>query len=139
MINKFDGDYAFLSNFWPSPVMLDNEEYPTVEHAYQAAKTFDLEQRKKIRNAATPGKAKRIGQAIRLRKDWNFVREAIMLMLLIRKFKDPQLARLLKATGDQQLVEGNHWDDTFWGVCNGIGQNKLGKLLMRVRDGKSSN
>lgn len=55
--------------------------------------------------------------------------------LLVIKFsgKDPFLTRALMATGNAELVEGNTWNDTFWGICNGTGENHLGKLLMKVR------
>ena len=57
-----------------------------------------------------------------------------MLSGLRIKFKNPELRSLLLATGNEELVEGNWWRDTYWGVCEGVGQNKLGKLLMQVRE-----
>lgn len=133
-IDKFDDEYRWLSNFWPSKVMLDGEEYPTVEHAYQAAKSLKTEEREQVRKAYTPGFAKKIGQQIKLRNDWNEVKLEIMLSLLREKFKDKELRKALLNTGRKELIEGNAWQDTFWGVCNGKGLNHLGKLLMQVRE-----
>jgi ribA/ribD-fused uncharacterized protein len=71
-----------------------------------------------------------------MRDDWDDVKLGIMRDLVSRKFKQNKDLRLmLEATGDQELVEGNTWNDTFWGVCNGEGCNWLGKILMEVRDG----
>lgn len=134
LIDSFSGDYDFLSNFHPSPVLLDGIEYPTVEHAYQAAKTLDKEQRKAIQLAETPGKAKKLGQKVDIREEWELIKLLVMSNLLIQKFDVPGLHSLLIATGDAKLVEGNWWHDTYWGVCDGKGKNHLGKLLMQIRD-----
>jgi N-glycosidase YbiA len=134
MIDRFSGPYRFLSNFWPARVVLDGEEYPTTEHAYQAAKTFDPAVRRAIALSETPGKAKRAGAAAKCREDWPAVKVEIMLDLLRQKFRrHDHLKEQLLATGDLELVEGNTWGDVFWGVCNGKGENHLGRLLMRVR------
>ena len=135
-IERFDGEYSFLSNFHPSPVTYADVEYPTVEHAYQAAKTLDFGERVGIRMAATPGKAKRMGRKATLREDWDDVKVRVMRVLLRKKFRDAELRKKLNATKGKKLVEGNTWGDTFWGVCNGVGENQLGRLLMEVRDGK---
>lgn len=134
IISEFRGRYRWLSNFWPSAIVYSGAEWPTVEHAYQGAKTFDVQQAEDIRTCATPGLAKRLGRKVTKRPDWDDVRITIMHDLLRRKFQIPYLRALLLRTGDAMLVEGNNWNDTFWGVCNGHGQNQLGKLLMRVRD-----
>lgn len=134
MINEFQGENRFLSNFWPAKVRLDGIEYKSVEHAYVAAKTTDTAAREQIAGM-TPGQAKRFGRTLSLRPDWEQIKLTIMRELVSQKFTDPKLAKMLKATGDQQLVEGNTWGDTFWGVCKGKGQNNLGKILMAVRAG----
>lgn len=135
MIDSFSGEYRFLSNFYPASVWFDWKEYPTVEHAYQAAKTLNHEMREVIRNLSTPAKAKYVGRREPLRPDWEQMKLWLMEELVLMKFEDPVLRSLLKATGDQELVEGNHWGDRFWGVCVGVGENHLGKILMKVRDG----
>jgi ribA/ribD-fused uncharacterized protein len=72
---------------------------------------------------------------VKLRSDWTEIRLEIMEKIVRAKFwQNPHLARKLVATGDQKLVEGNRWNDTFWGVCRGVGENHLGKILMRVRE-----
>jgi len=148
---KFDGpDYRFLSNFYPSELILeklplDKEvtlplSYLTVEHAYQAAKTHNMDEREEIRTASTPGVTKRLGKRVKLREDWEEIKGDVMFELLVRKFSDdhPELQKQLLATGDDQLVEGNTWHDNYFGVCTcvacgSVGKNMLGKSLMEVR------
>jgi N-glycosidase YbiA len=135
VIDKFDGtENRFLSNFYPAAVTLDGVTYPTVEHAYQAAKTFDLSDRQRILNCPPPNIAKKIGRKVKARSDWEQVKVEVMTDLVRQKFTDhPELKAQLLATGDATLVEGNWWGDRFWGVCNGEGQNYLGRILMDVR------
>ena len=133
-IDRFTGEYRWLSNFWPTIVWYNGEMYGSVEHAYQAAKTLDTADRAWIRSLSSPWAAKRAGRSVVLRKDWETYRLAIMYELVRHKFEDDDgLRAKLLATGDAELVEGNHWGDTFWGVCGGKGRNELGKILMRVR------
>lgn len=108
--------------------------YPTVEHAYQAAKTLDGGVRKSIRTAETAGKAKKIGNSLHLRSDWEDRKLPTMEELLRKKFNLPYLSRKLVGTSGELLIEGNTWGDHYWGVCDGWGENNLGKLLMRIRD-----
>ncbi len=133
-IDSFHGAYRFLSNFWPAPVVLDGVTYPTVEHAYVAAKTLDTDIRQQIAAIEKPGDVKRFGRKLTLRPDWEEVKLDVMTDLVGQKFTDPDLRAKLDATGDTDLVEGNTWGDTFWGVCRGKGENHLGKILMAVRD-----
>lgn len=129
-----DGPYRFLSNFWPSEVELDCVHYPTVEHAYQAAKTFDPYHREIVRGFLNPAHAKRAGRRFKCRPDWADVKVQVMRVLLRQKFGPRRaLAAKLEATGDAELIEGNGWGDTFWGVCDGEGENHLGRLLMEIR------
>lgn len=134
MIDRFDGEYAFLSNYSASPFRVDYVLFPTMEHYFQANKADNQNDYLRIAYAPTPGEAKRLGRKIQLRPDWEKIKDNIMLTGLRKKFADPELRNLLLATGDEELVEGNYWRDTYWGVCNGVGQNKLGKLLMQVRE-----
>lgn len=133
MINSFEGKYAFLSNFYEHPISEGSLTFPTNEHYFQAMKTLDLAERIAIARAGTPGQSKRMGRSVKLRSDWEDVKLSVMETALRLKFADPELAAMLKATGDEELVEGNWWNDTFWGVCNGVGENNLGKLLMKIR------
>ena len=135
MINRFIDEYEFLSNFYPSPIYDDaGKEYPTVEHYFQAMKTLDSKKRELIRLAESPGKAKRIGRLVQFREDWEDRKLDIMEKALIQKFQIPELREKLLATGDEELVEGNFWNDTYWGVCKENGENHLGKLLMSIRE-----
>jgi len=111
--------------------------FKTVEHAYQAAKTYSIDDRMKIANADTPGQAKRLGRKANVRSDWESVKVGVMRGLLIQKFSDVNLRKKLLATGKQELIEGNEWGDLFWGVCKGNGKNILGKLLMEIRDNET--
>jgi len=133
-IDSFSGEFHFLSNFYASAITFAGITYPTVEHAYQAAKSTDNNIRIQIAYAATPGIAKKMGRAIFLRHDWETVKIPVMESLLRAKFQYPFLRKLLLDTGDKKLIEGNYWGDKFWGVCNGAGENNLGKLLMKIRD-----
>lgn len=133
-IESFSGEYRFLSNFYPAEVDLDGKTYPTLEHAYQAAKTLSLEQRELIRRAGTPGKAKKMGRQVTLREDWEKIKIGVMRELLRRKFQDRVLRAEIVATGDAKLVESNTWRDFFWGVYQGKGENWLGRLLMEIRE-----
>ncbi len=133
-ITEFTGEYRFLSNFYESCVTYDFVIYPTLEHAYQAAKTLNLEERQKIKECKTPGQAKRMGRTVTLRPDWEQIKVHVMDNLLTKKFSLYPLKEQLLATKDKELIEGNTWGDTYWGVCNGQGENKLGQLLMNLRN-----
>lgn len=139
MIRQFTGKHAFLSNFHPSPIEVDGIQFPTVEHAFQAAKTSDPEVKRRIAEKDTPGKAKRAGGRRGIIKDfdpaWDSKKVQIMTQLCRLKFQDPTLRSQLLETGEQQLEEGNNWNDTFWGVSlkTGKGQNHLGRILMQIR------
>lgn len=133
VINSFHDKYRFLSNFYPCQVNHEGQVYPSTEHAFQAAKTEDRNARLLIAQASHPAEAKRLGKRVALRPNWLNLRVGIMSELLALKFQAPQLAQQLLATGDEELIEGNGWGDTYWGVCRGEGQNILGRLLMALR------
>lgn len=134
VIDDFHGDNFFLSNFYPYPVEFEGLTYPSNEHAYQAAKTLDLDKRKEFTNPnVSAGQSKKMGRTVKLREDWDSVKLGVMKQLLVRKFSDKELRKKLNDTGDCELVEGNYWNDTYWGVCKGVGENHLGKLLMEIR------
>ena len=141
-IDRFtkESGYEFLSNFYPSTVRFEGVLYPTCEHAYQASKTNDKSVREYIRVAKTPAEAKKRGQSIVVRPDWNDVKIGIMRFLIREKFENPFLRPALLSTGDAELILNNKWNDKFWGVCRGSGENWLGKILMderrRIREEK---
>jgi ribA/ribD-fused uncharacterized protein len=136
-IAEFQSEYRFLSNFFPAEVIYEGVTYPTSEHAYQAAKTLDPEQRKKIAALKTPAEAKAAGRALKLRDDWETAKFAVMEEVVRYKFThhDDLRAKLL-ATGDAVLEEGNTWNDQIWGISppnSGKGENHLGRILMKIR------
>ena len=132
-IDHFKDDYAFLSNFYASPILYQDILYPTNEHFFQAMKSKDDAVRRKIAALNFPTQAKKDGKNIKLRKDWDEVKLKVMYLGLKMKFEIPALRTKLLDTGSATLTEGNFWKDTYWGVCNGEGENHLGKLLMKLR------
>lgn len=133
IIDKFRGDYFFLSNFAPCHVYYNGKKFRTVEHAFQAAKCLTDEEQDIFRFVETPAEAKQWGKTVKLRPDWENVKTDIMKDLLRQKFHNTIYRDQLIATGGTKLVEGNNHRDTFWGVCRGVGKNILGELLMEVR------
>ena len=133
-IDSFSGENFFLSNFFPIEIEYDGRKWKTSEHAYQAMKVTNFAEQEAIRAVEKPGKAARLGKLLLLRQDWEQVKFRIMKEVLISKFSIPEMKEKLLATGDEELIEGNNWGDQIWGVCDGKGENWLGKLLMEVRD-----
>lgn len=152
VIDKFDGQYEFLSNFYRCNVGYDDILYFHTEGAFQAQKTLDIEVREALAKLEGPGQAKRAGKGrpfkspngdthiVELRSDWEKVKNSIMYEIVRAKFEQNlDIREKLLATGDALLIEGNYWHDNYWGQCscprcvNTIGFNQLGKTLMRVR------
>lgn len=134
-IDCFRGKYYFLSNFFPAPVAYGGLTYQNNEAAFQAQKTLDKADRTAFTELA-PADAKRRGRHVRLRRDWEEVKDGIMEEIVRAKFtQNSKLREYLLATGDSQLIEGNTWNDRYWGVDarSGMGKNHLGKILMKVR------
>lgn len=138
-INRFDGDYRFLSNFYPCKIVHDGIEYSSTEHAFQASKSMNLDIRMMIAGLNTPGQSKRKGRDVNLRPDWEAVRISVMRQLQYIKYSIPEFREKLYLTGKARLIEGNTWHDNFWGECycphcmNIQGNNNLGLLLEEVR------
>lgn len=145
VIASFAGEWRFLSNFTLCAITFEGREYSSVEHAYQAAKSLDDQDRLDISMFVRPQDARWYGRKIiKLRPDWEAVRLPIMFDLLWQKFTPGRLpdyhAGLLR-TQSALLIEGNTWGDRFWGmeampdvgVGHWVGANWLGKLLMAVR------
>lgn len=133
-INGFKDEYRFLSNMYllPRAICLNGYTFYTSEAYYQAMKTTDKALRLKIVDM-NPYESKRFAKKLELRPDWDDIKLKVMLQVVRAKFKLPEMAEMLLATGDAYIEETNHWNDTFWGVCKGIGENNLGKILMQVR------
>ncbi len=139
-IDSFEGQYRWLSNFWPASFRdRRGKLWPSSESYYMAHKTMDPVEREKIRTMS-PGKAKKYGKTVELRPDWNEVRDKVMKWALWYKFtQNEDLREKLLATDNRELVEGNYWHDLVWGVCScvkckGHGENRLGQYLMQLRD-----
>lgn len=135
-ISKFKGEGKWLSNFEPSVIHYDGVEYPTVEHAYQAAKTLDPAERAAILACKTPGDARRLGQKVTFRTNWELMKVSVMYILVLEKFtRHEHLREKLLATEDHHLIEDSTgWNDRFWGVSDGYGRNHMGRILMDVRE-----
>jgi ribA/ribD-fused uncharacterized protein len=151
VIDSFRGEYNFMSNFYASDIDISfvwapqvKFVMPTGEHAFQCLKcvTSDMSVDEKmlwllqIARAASPNEAKKLGRTIKIDvAKWNRDSEGFMGRIQQQKYlQNPHLAEKLLATGDATLIEGNDWGDRLWGQVNGKGENKLGKILMAVRD-----
>lgn len=131
VINRFRGDYYFLSNFHPAKIEYNGLVYGSAEAAFQAQK---CPERASEFCHLGPKSAKALGSRVELRKDWEDVKIRIMFSILLCKFtQNPDLKEMLLNTGDAVLIEGNTWGDTYWGACRGTGKNILGRLLMTAR------
>jgi len=141
IIDRFIGQYSFLSNFaYCDNLEIFGDNYKTAEHAFQAMKSINPDERNYIRNCDTSGQAKRAGKKITLREDWDEIKVGIMNYIVLAKFtQNNYFKELLLLTGSDILIEGNKWHDNFWGNCscpkckNIDGLNHLGKILMIVR------
>lgn len=131
-IDSFRGKYHFLSNFYVAPVYVYGIEYPNAEAAFQAQKCVLPEEAEAFKTMS-PQMAKRYGRMVQLKPNWEQIKDSVMLNVVRAKFKNPELKDLLLNTGTAELIEGNSWGDTYWGVCNGNGKNRLGEILMTVR------
>jgi ribA/ribD-fused uncharacterized protein len=134
MIRGFSGEYRFLSNFYMIDIVVDGVTYKSSEHYYMSEKTSDDRKKQLIMDTTTASAAKRIGKTLKLRNDWEEkYKNQSMLRGLTAKFYIPEMCDKLLSTGDLYLEETNHWNDVYWGVCDGVGENMLGRMLMYIR------
>ena len=140
MIDKFDGDFAFLSNFYDAPVVYDGITYKNTEAAFQAQKTTSIPKRLEFANF-TASQSKKEGRKLALRQDWEEVKGQVMYEICLAKFtQNEDLKMKLLSTDGRHLIEGNHWHDNTWGNCtcekcaSVQGQNRLGVILMEIRE-----
>lgn len=131
-IDNFKGEYGFLSNFQPCKVIYNGVEFDNAEAAFQAQKCPN-----RISDfiGIPASTAKSLGRRYPLRSDWEEVKDKIMYEVVDAKFSQNEwLKEKLLQTGNAYLIEGNTWHDYYWGYCNGRGKNKLGIILMALRD-----
>jgi N-glycosidase YbiA len=133
-IKGFFGPYCWLSNYHLVDIIFEDQVYKSTEHAYMASKTLDPYARRAIQACATPKEAKQLGRRVKLRPHWDEIKYDFMLQITRQKYDNSECRALLLATGDAYLEETNTWGDVYWGVCNGVGENNLGKIIMQVRD-----
>lgn len=136
MIKEFQGEYRWLSNFYPCSIILGGRDYPSVEHAYMSAKSDEEDWKIFCASTKSPGEVKRASRNIKLRADWDKIKIQVMKECLQQKYYEEPFYSKLRNTKDEYIQEGNNWGDTFWGVDlrTGKGQNTLGKLIMEIRD-----
>lgn len=133
-INEFRNEHFFLSNFYMSPVTYDGITYTNNEAAFQAQKCSDKTEREAFAGL-NPSEAKGKGRHVKLRSDWEYVKTDIMYEIVKAKFEQNPVLRIkLQGTGNCILEEGNTWGDKVWGTVNGKGRNRLGIILMKVRN-----
>lgn len=134
MIKEFRGEYSWLSNFADVEIIFEGDSYRSVENAYMAAKSSDPAWRT-FCQAQTAAACKKASKDIELRPDWEESKKLYMWAFLWQKFNKPSYKERLLATGDQNIIEGNFWNDKYWGIClkDFEGENWLGRLIMNIR------
>jgi hypothetical protein len=135
-ILEFKNEYAFLSNFYYSPFIINDINYLTNEHFYQANKTVNKDEFQYVLDSDTPAIAKRRGKEINIAQNWDNIKNKVMYIGVFNKFiQNNKLKFILINTGNFELIEGNYWNDKYWGIClkTNEGENHLGKILMSVR------
>lgn len=142
-IKGFFGEYRWLSNYHLCPIKWGVFTFPSTENAYQWLKIDvcalknvhqDFNDYAALFQTCSPKDAKKYGKVVPLRDDWDLIRYTKMFAVNLVKYMDnPDLAEKLRKTGRAYLEETNTWNDTYWGVCNGVGENNLGRILMDIR------
>jgi ribA/ribD-fused uncharacterized protein len=132
-----ENPYGCFTNFSRHGFELDGDWWLTSEHYFQAQKFIGTTHAEQIRKLPTPRDAFNTAQNLKslVRSDWLKVRDDVMRKAILRKFEfNPEIKAVLLATGDAALVE-NSPIDNYWGCgADGKGQNRLGQILMEVRD-----
>lgn len=128
-------DFGMFSNFYKAKFFLNGKWWPTTEHYYQAMKTLNVEEQEMVRDLSSAHLARLAGQKVTLRPDFDQVKDQMMMRGLEAKFTQNKfLQDILLDTSDEEIVE-NSPVDFYWGCGkDGSGQNKLGKLLMELRN-----
>ena len=126
-----------LSAYAEHPFELDGYSWPTVAHYYHATKYGDEAYAAKIRAAATPAEAAKLGKSRwhKKRKDWNKVKTTVMTRGTYIKCRTyPEIGQALLDTQDKEIKELSLYD-YFWGTGRDTrGKNAYGEMLMAVRN-----
>jgi ribA/ribD-fused uncharacterized protein len=137
VINNFRGYHAWLSNMYNCDIEFMNHKFKSVENAYMFAKNPNNEEWLNKCLSMSPGDVKKASKLISIREDWDSVKLSIMYELLKQKFTQEPFRTNLIETRNENIVEGNRWNDTFWGVdiknTPNVGENWLGRLIMDIR------
>jgi N-glycosidase YbiA len=132
-----EAPYGCFSNFSKHGFMLDELYWSTSEHYFQAQKFIGTPHLEKIRQLKMPKDAANMGRdrKLPLRSDWEQVKDDVMRKAVLQKFQThADIREILLGTGDQLIVE-NAPGDYYWGCGkDGSGKNKLGLILMEVRE-----
>jgi ribA/ribD-fused uncharacterized protein len=139
-VKGFFGEYRWLSNFHECEIFFNGLRFPATENAYVYAKIAP-ELRTEFQETidelmvCSAAESKKIGKSVPIRDDWDAIKYDIMSAVVFDKYyRHKELRKALLSTGYKHLEETNHWKDTFWGVCDGKGHNKLGQIHMSIRD-----
>lgn len=133
MIKEFRKEYFFLSNFYETEIVYEGRKFLCSEAAFQASKC----KRESTKNSflhLLGTEAKKRGREIKKREDWDEIKDEVMYKICKIKFSKPILRAKLLATGNEYIREENYWNDKYWGTVNGVGENKLGLILMKIRE-----
>lgn len=136
-IESFKGEWSFLSNFEPCQIIYNGLTFKNVESAYQAEKCLN-EKDRLLFISTTGAEAKKLIKSLPIKHNWDDLKLKVMKDLVKQKFSQQKFEKLLLSTGSRKIVEGNYWKDTYWGVCNNVGENYLGRILMRIRSDKNA-
>ncbi len=156
VIDSFTGQYAALSLIHRCGFFFEGDEYHSAAAAIEAAKILNRPDRISfIGWNCKPWKVRTMGKGISaywIRPDWKIAEEPVMLEIQRSKFSWPDMRKVLLSTEDAELIYGNVCHDNIWGVCKcrtvppaqrkygigarctGAGDNRLGRILMRVRE-----
>ena len=127
--------YRWLSNYHECKIRFKGMKFTSSEAAYQAAKYVDPEIKKQF-IGITGAQAKKLAKSLEITTpNWHEIKYEVMSSIIFDKFlRNKDIREKLLQTGNKYLEETNHWGDVYWGICNGKGQNNMGRILMGVRE-----
>lgn len=153
-VERFRGKYLPFSNMYPLDAWVETDRgilVPTAEHAYMANRFVDpsvhiaiaaaraIETEERWRDALASKELAHyyIKQGKELTYQDDEEKIAIMDRVIRQKLaRNAAIRALLLETGEEEIFEGNNWDDRFWGVSpigSRNGANHLGRIYMNLR------